>query len=369
MYKQLPPPKWNGKKWVLSVMIDRRRKQFTSTTPKTAGKREVIDRALAWLEELDGDKSRVYFSEAWENFMSDYHRRKGENEQGRQLAILGALYVLPALGGVRCGKVTIEMLQAVINDARPQKRKGKLSRKYLNNIKGCIVQFFRWATPRGYFKADYSSQLYIPREAETVGRTILQLSDIEKLFAHPVGLWYERALMLEVLTGLRPGEVLGLHRDDYKDGVLTIRRSINDRGEMTEGKNRNAQRVINCPDEVRDLIRDQLRETKKLNSEWLFCNKIGAKPCQQVYRRTWKRLCEVHGLPLSSTPYSLRHTFYTHTEAYIPDRLIKLVFGHSSTTDSHRLYGEHLLDGELQEASKRLAVTPLYKATKQTSEK
>ena len=289
MYKQLPPPKWNGKKWVLSVMIDRRRKQFTSSTPRTAGKREVIDRALEWLEEQDGDKSRVFFSEAWENFIQDYVRRKGENVQLIQLRSLGALYVLPTLGGLRCGKITIELLQSVINDARPQKRGvPKLSRKYLNNIKGCIVQFFRWATPRGYFKADYSSQLYIPKEAEVVGKTILQLTDIEKLFAEPTGLWYERAFMLEVLTGLRPGEVLGLHREDYNGGVLTIKRSVNDRREVTEGKNKNAKRVINCPDEVRELIRDQLRETKRLGSEWLFCNQIGAQPNQSVYRRQWK---------------------------------------------------------------------------------
>ena len=364
MYKHLPQPKWNGSKWVLSVMVDRKRKQFTSSTPKTAGKREVLERAYQWLDEMDGDKTRVFFSEAWAKFLEDYHRRKGDNEQGRQLAKIGAIFLCPALSDIRCGKITIETLQAVINDARPQKRKGQLSRKYLSNIKGCIVQFCRWATPRGYLKTDISGQLYIPQEAEAGSKTILQLSDIERLFSHPVGLWYERALMLEVLTGLRPGEVLGLHREDYSDGVLMIKRSLNDRGEVTKGKNRNAQRVIVCPDEVRDLIETQLRVTESLRSEWLFCNQIGAKPCQQVYRRTWKRLCIAHDLPTSSTPYSLRHTFYSHTEAYIPDRLIKMVFGHSSTTDGHKLYGDHLIDGELIEARDRLSVTPLYKAVK-----
>ena len=364
MYKQLPQPKWNGQKWVLSVMVDHKRKQFTSIRPKTAGKREVIDRALEWLDELDGDKSRVFFSEAWDIFLNDYYKRKGKNEQSRQIVTLGGLYLLPSLADVRCGKITIEMLQAIINEARPKKRKGQLSKKYLSNIKGVIVQFCRWAAPRGYLKTDPSNQLYIPQSAQTVGRTILQLSDIERLFSKPVGLWYERALMLEVLTGLRPGEVLGLKRADYKNGVLTIRRSLNDRGEVTQGKNKNAQRVINCPDEVRDLISQQMTATKSLGSEWLFCNQIGDKACQQVYRRTWKKLCKIHRLPESSTPYSLRHMFYSHTEAYIPDRLIKMVFGHSSSTDSHKLYGDHLIDGELAEARDRLAVTPLYKAVK-----
>lgn len=365
MYKQLPPPKWNGKKWVLSVMIDRQRKQFTSSTPRTAGRREVIDRALLWLEEQEGDKTRTFFGEAWAVFMEDYKRRKGENEQGRQLTTLGALFLLPALSNIRCGKITIELLQSVINDARPQNRsKKKLSKKYLSNIKGAIVQFCRWATPRGYMKTDFSSQLYIPSEAEEGKKTILQLSDIARLFSDPVGLWYERGFMLEVLTGLRPGEVLGLKRDDYQNGVLTIQRSINDRGEITSGKNRNARRVIVCPDEVRDLIETQLQQTKKLRSVWLFCNQIGEKPCPSVYRKQWNRIKKAHDLPQGATPYSLRHTFYSHTEAYIPDRLIKMVFGHSAKTDGHKLYGEHLIDGELQEARDRLSVTPLYKVVK-----
>lgn len=367
MYKQLPPPKWNGSKWVLSVMVDRQRKQFTSKTPKTAGKREVIDRALAWLDSLDGDKSAVFVSEAWRLFLEDYVNRKGENEQVIQLRSLGSLYVLPALGDVRCGKVTIEMLQAVINDARPHRKDKKvLSKKYLSNIKGTITTFCRWGTPRGYFKTDMSPMLYVPKSAETIGRTILQIGDIEKLFKNKCGYWYERALLLELLTGLRPGEVLGLKIEDYENGIIHVRRSISARKNVTPGKNKNATRCINLPPQAKALVIEQIqviRQQVAYNNEgWLFPNKLGGQPTQTQLRRTWARMVKAHDLPSSSTPYSLRHTFYSHTEAYLPDRLIKTVFGHSSSTDSHKLYGEHIVDGELQEARDRLAVTPLYKS-------
>ncbi len=361
MYKQLPQPKWNGEKWVLSVMVDRKRKQFTSCIPRTQGKREVIDRALDWLEMMDDDKSRVYFSEAWANFMEDYHKRNGNNEQSYQLAKIGSIFLVPALGGIRCGKITIEQMQGVINNAKPKKRKGNLSRKYLSNIKGCLVQFCRWATPRGYFKIDLASQLYVPKHGEPAHKTILQLDEIEKVFQNPTGLWYERGLMLEILTGLRPSEILGLQRNDYDNGILTIKRGINARGEITQGKNRNARRVINCPNEVRDLIEAQLEAIKNLHSVWLFPNFIGDKPSQKGFRNTWKKICAAHDLPMDTTPYCLRHTFYSHTESYLPERLIKMVFGHSSTTDGHNIYGNHLINGELVEARDRLEITPLYK--------
>ena len=83
---------------------------------------------------------------------------------------------------------------------------------------------------------------------------------------------------------------------------------------------------------------------------------------QEGLRRGWQRLCRAHGFPADTTPYSLRHTFYTHTEAFLPDRMIKMVFGHSEKTDSHALYGNHAIDGELKEAAKKLEITPIYQA-------
>lgn len=370
MYKQLPAPKWDSKrkKWTLSVMIDRKRKQFTSTTPKTAGKREVIDRALEWLGDQDNNSAKR-FGDVWISFLNDYVQKRGENEQVIQLRSIGRVFLLPELAECQCGKITIDRWQAVINEARPQRRnKAKLSKKYLNNIKGAIVMFCRWALPRGYISMDPSAQLYVPASAETIGRTILQIEDIERLFSYRVGLWYERALLLEVLTGLRPGEILGLQIDDYHDGLLYIKRAINARGKVTPGKNKNATRCIKLPPQADALVVEQIETIRQLiayNSEkWLFCNKLGGQPSQAQLRRCWNRLIKAHDLPESSTPYSLRHTFYSHTEAYLPERLIKTVFGHSGKTDSHKLYGDHVVDGEVQEASKRLEVTPLYEAAK-----
>lgn len=364
MYRRLPKAKWDetSKKWILSVTVDGVRRRFVSRK-KSTGKKEVTERAAEWIQSQDKDgKPNLKFADVWNTYLADYTRKKGENEQLIQMRSIGRVFLLPALGSRTIGKLTIEDFQAVINEARPQKGTRPLSRKYLNNLKGVIVGFNRWAVVRDYMTRDLSGQLYVPASAKTVGRTILQISDIEELFKNRTGLWYERGLLLEVLTGLRPGEVLGLHRDDYIDGCLYVRRSINARGNITDGKNANASRVISLPEEVRKLVAEQLTQTIALKSVYMFPNKLGGEPSQVQFRRCWARICKAHGFPEQVTPYSLRHTFFTHTEAHLPDRLIKSVFGHSAKTDSHHLYGEHSIDGEAQEAERRLSVTPLYKA-------
>lgn len=115
--------------------------------------------------------------------------------------------------------------------------------------------------------------------------------------------------------------------------------------------------------ELKNLIEDQKRATEHLCSDYIFCNPEGRFASQGGYRKCWRAIVKKKDLPDDTTPYSLRHTFYTHTEGHLPDRVIKTIFGHSSQTDSHRLYGNHLLQGELHEAAEMLSKTPLYKAS------
>ena len=343
-------------------MVDGRRKQFTSKTPRSVGKNEVRERALSWIE--SGMNKTIKLSAAYDLYLTDYERRHGDNEQLRQIRSIFPLYVLPRLANVRLDKITVREWQSVINDARPHKSGvKKLSKKYLSNIRGCIVSFCKWALLNDYIDRSPSDVLYIPNDAEKVGKQILQLQDIEKLFKNRQGLHYERAILLMILTGLRPGEVLGIQKQDIKDNVLHVSRSINARGRVTNGKNKNAIRVIELPDEARRLVFEQIEDTRKLRSKWLFCNRIGGQPTQDNLRDTLAVLISRHDLP-KVTLYGLRHTFYSHVESYLPDRIIKSIFGHSETTDGHELYGRHVINNEIHEAAEKLSVTPLYKAAK-----
>ena len=375
MHRNIPSPKWNTteRRWILQIMHKGTRKVFTSRTPKTEGRRSCIEKAAAWLASLDNKNSDLKFSDVWDRFIADYENRHGNIEQLRKYKTLGRLYLLPVLGPAPVGSLTIEDYQSVINNARPQRRKGKtgdyfqtdrLSKKYLKSIKDTIQAFNSWARPRKYTDLELGAELYVPSDAPTKGREILQLSDVQKIFKNPTGLWFERAIWFELLTGCRPGEVLALQVADFDKttSIITIRRSVTWKGQITPGKNKNARRQIALPPFVRDIVLEQIKIARKLKSVWLFCNPIGDIGRQEALGNCWRRICEHLDINPNTTPYSLRHTFYTHTEAYMPERLIKMVFGHSEKTDGHSIYGAHAIDGELQEAADRLAVTPIYRA-------
>lgn len=376
MHRNIPAPKWDPKRrrWVLQIMHQHQRKVFTSTIPKTAGRRDCIDRAAEWLQNFDSNTD-IKFSIAFGRFLADYENKHGAtSEQLRKYKIIGRCYIIPAVGDLPVGSIGIEDYQRIISTAKPQPRRARsgeiyylsenLSKKYLKSIKDCIQAFNSWARPRKYTDLDLGTELYVPASAPVKGKEILQIEDVKKLFDNPTGLFYERALWFELLTGLRPGEVLGLMIKDYDPvtGIIQIRRAVNYRGRITPGKNKNAQRALALPQVCRDILADQIDFARSVQSEFIFCNQIGDHGSQEIMAECWRRICERVGISTKTTPYSLRHSFYTHTEAYLPDRMVKMIFGHSEKTDGHSIYGDHELVGELQEAADRIAVTPLYKA-------
>ena len=374
--KNIPAPRWDPsrRRWVLQIMHNRTRKVFTSTKPKTAGRRECIERAAAWLDSFNTN-SNVNFAVAFGRFLADYENKHGAaSEQLRKYKLIGRCYLIPAVGELPVSELGIEDYQNIISTAKPQPRKAKsgqtyyltdhLSKKYLKSIKDCIQAFNSWARPRKYTDLELGAELYVPASAPVKGKEILQIEDVKKLFEHPTGLHYERALWFELLTGLRPGEVLGLQIGDYDPvtGIIQIKRAVNYRGKITPGKNKNAQRALALPPVCREILEKQIIYARSVQSEFIFCNQIGDHGSQEIMAECWRRICEHVGISTNTTPYSLRHSFYTHTEAYLPERMVKMIFGHSEKTDGHSIYGDHEIVGELQAAADRLSITPIYKA-------
>lgn len=249
-------------------------------------------------------------------------------------------------------KMTLRDWQAIINNATGQNK--PLSHKTLENLRGIISALIKF----GY--ADYQcnllrGSLYIPKGHSKNEKEILQPAQLTRLL-EPSDKWYHPLFCFLAITGMRPGEALGLQIDDIKADRAYIKRSVNAKGKITEGKNINARRMIPLGSLALGIIRKTIErnDRKNLHTKWIFCDKYGDKGNQSTMRNQWNEIKAER--VLSGTVYSLRHTFISMTKSVLPEATIKDIVGHSVSMDTFGTYG-HIVDGESRKAAEVIDLT------------
>lgn len=350
-------PKWNKTRglWILQGQKNGLKKSFYSSVPGQKGKREVLDKYDDWVE--FGGVSSITVEKCVELYLKDIEARLGRSNTYTTAEQYTRLYVLPALGKCKMNKLTLRDWQALINNARPHSgHVASLSRKTLINMRGVLASLHKFAYIN-YYCDEWRGTLYIPQGHKKGEREILQPSDIARLF-EPSPLWYYPAFLTMLLCGLRPGEVLGLWESDLKDHALYIRRAVNDHGEVTEGKNENARRVVPLPPMAESIIRETIARNHAANfgTPWIFCGYAGEQPNQNTMRKHWNKLKAERDLP--GTAYSLRHTFVSivSSQTHLAEGTIKELIGHSESMDTFGTY-KHAVKGELETAADIINLT------------
>lgn len=338
-------PTWDGHRWRIQVMREGKRYSFSEKTPGAKGKRLVIQKYELWLfDEGSGQKS---VGKVAQEYLEDLQARNGaDSESFIQNERYLRLYVLPETQGRKMSKMTLRDWQAVLNHASGRNK--PLSHKTLENLRGIIMGLIKF----GY--QDYQCELprgdlYIPKGHSRKEKEILQSDDIRRLM-EPSDKWYHPLFCFLVITGLRPGEALGLKKDDIFEDRLIIRRAINSRGRITEGKNENARRMVPIGALASGILRKtiQRNEDRKLHTDWIFCSPDGSQGNQSTMRNQWLELKEERQFP--GTVYGLRHTFVSMMKNVMPEQMIKDIVGHSVSMDTFGTYG-HILDGEQKRAA------------------
>ena len=333
-------PKWDGERWRIRFMQEGRVFSFSSKTPGPKGRKEVMAKFDKWYySEGTGEKT---VSRVASEFLEDVAARRGASSEGyTQYERYIRLYIAPRCGSRKICKMTLRDWQRIINEAQGAKK--PLSEKTLKSLRGIIMGIIKF----GY--QDYQCELlrgdlYIPRGRYKGEKEILQNYDIKKLL-EPSDLWYHPLFCFLLLTGMRPGEALGLQVSDFSYNRVTIRRAINAKKQITEGKNENARRVIPIGELADGILRQTIRRNEEMNldTEWIFCSPDGSQGNQSTMRNHWNQLKKERGLP--GSVYSLRHTFISMMKSVLPEQSIKDVVGHSVSMDTFGTYG-HIIEGE-----------------------
>ena len=349
--------KWNKARglWIIQGQKNGIKKSFYSATPGSRGRREVTEKYEDWLD--FGGVQKMTVARCVDLYLRDIEARLGRGISWKTADQYTRLYVLPELGRCRMDKLTLRDFQALLNNATPKSGHVKtFSRKSLINFRGVLSGLHKFAY-QNYYCDSWRGSLYIPQGHPKSEKEILQPEHIARLF-EPSELWYAPAFRIMLLCGLRPGEALGLQEGDIRGSVLMISRAINDDGEITEGKNKNARRVVPLPPLAADILRETIARNHacSFGTTWIFPNGVGDRPSQNTMRKHWNKLKAERGLP--GSPHSLRHTFVSivSSQTHLAEGTIKTLVGHSEGFDTWGTY-KHTVAGELENAAEVINLT------------
>lgn len=343
-------PQWNGEMWIYRPSIDGVQKKYTSRKPGPAGARECVKKYNAAVGAQD--TSRVRLEQAWEEYLVDKKKRLGEHADSYIKAVsMGKTHLVPPMKLKKVGKITSQDWQDVLNDARPTRGGHKvMAKKTLMSLRAEIMAFGKFCKKAKYIDEKWED-LTIPKTAPTIGKAIMQLDALQALLRAEDGDWYLNVWKLMATTGMRPGEVYGLQRADVENGLICVRRSINNHKRVTGGKNENAVRtMVQKPIDAK-ILSDQLEMLKKhgIISPWLFCDEYGGQPNPLIITHHWAAFRK--RFPVHVTQYGLRHTFVSHSKTVLPDALMKQLVGHSASMDTIGTYGK-MVTGDDKQAAK-----------------
>lgn len=341
--KRTNTAKWMEKqqRWQINVQKDGVRKSFYSSTPGRTGQREANKKADLWLDEgVENPKIKV--AEAYMQYLDEVQKETSERNHRNKVQRWNC-YIKPVIGVRTVSELGDADIKKVLDSAFS---KHHLAKKTLMNIRGdltAFIKFCRRSKKTSYVPDDIS----IPAAAQVVGKNIFQPEDLKKLFEHDETIYknkiikdpYIRAYRFQALTGLRPGEIMGLKPEDYVPGYVYIRRSITVDGKTTAGKNKNAARSVALQRMAEEIVQAQLQDFPQ--NQYIF-----GISNERHYREMLQRYCKHNGIT-KIVPYALRHTFVSIAK-HQPEGTVKSVVGHSKNMDTFGVYG-HFFEGEDRE--------------------
>ena len=339
-------------RWRISVQRDGIVKEFTRSGPSRGAeakriKAELEKKADKWIERESGPSVDVRVKTTCEMYIERV-KTTCSPEHYRQQYRYVMSYIVPRIGERKWSRITPATLQNIIDEAyRRGKNGAPLSHKSLENLRGAISGVCKMA--RQQMLTTINPDLVVPKMAARNEKKILQPEALRALLASDNGDGILLpAYKIMVLTGVRPGELRGMMWSDVdlEAGLVHIRRAIDCKGHMTQGKTKNANRTLALGRDAVEILRWQREFLDREGLgwvKWVFpLAQTGEPPSLLTLRKWWIDWQERNGFePISL--YELRHTFVSVCDN-MPEGLKRQMMGHSRSMDTEGVYAHRKRD-------------------------
>lgn len=243
-------------------------------------------------------------------------------------------YIIPAIGSIPLQKLQPHHLQRLYNSIRENGKSTRLVHLVHQLMRGALAQ----AVKSCLVQVNVAEATTRPRMQKREVRALtLEEQDnfIRTLAGHRLG----AAFMLALGTGLRRGELLGLHWEDVdlEEGVLRVKRNIvyvRGKGIVVQPpKTEKGNRMVPIPKLVLKMLEGHQERLKKDGLYRLdgpvFPSKAGGYIYPDNFERTFRKLRQKAGLE-SVNLHALRHTFATRLLELGEDlKVVQELLGHA----------------------------------------
>ena len=279
------------------------------------------------------------------------------------------LYLRPALGNIPLETLKAHTVQRLYN-LLSQEHDGQpaLSAKSIKNIHGVLHKALQQAVLLNYIRYNPTTACVLPK---IVKKEIHPLTDQQtaQLLNLLKGGKYEIPLTVDLFTGLREGELLGLMWDcvDFDKGTILVNKQLHRSQKKGEGyyfappKN-NKSRTIRPAPYVMTLLRQQKLVQTQMRlaagpawqeSGLVFTNEFGRYISLQAVFDCFKRTVRKVGLP-NLRIHDLRHTYAVNSIRAGDDiKTVQSNLGHATAAFTLDVYG-HFTDDMRQASSQRM---------------
>jgi integrase len=260
-------------------------------------------------------------------------------------------HLVPAFGRMRLDEIGQEQVQMFVGKLA----KGR-SRHTVLNVMGTLLSVLKRARKWGYVAVEiHLRDLTIPSSGPSrPGRffTAEQVRSILALASEP----WRTIFTLAVVTGLRPGEVLGLSIDDldFERRLVFVRRSAW-YSRLISPKTARSEAPVPMPEPLAEVLANYLASWRPNDKRLLFSNRRGNPYSENkvVQKRLWPILDEL-GIPRCGL-HAFRHS---HASLLISSgaspKVAQAQLRHSDPGITMRVYA-HVLGSEQREAAEKVA--------------